>query len=164
MSRAAIFEVQEPIKHGDPTGGNLNKLRDGFEMGEHPELYNIMLFTAVTVWLGPYAASAVVAPFVFTALAVWFCFGCSVALPLSCLQRLLCGFAPVALWPCPYPVCSTCCVVLLLSYVQRLLRGSAPIPFAALAVRCCFYLMYSGCCVALPLSCLQRLLARFAAF
>ena len=74
-------------------------------------------------------------------------------LPLSCLRRLLCGFASVAPWHCPYPVYSACCAVLL-----RLLCGLAPILFAALAVWCCSYLMYSGCCVAVPLSRLRRLL------
>ena len=36
---------------------------------------------------------------------------CCVAFPLSCLQRLLCGIAPIlftalAVWLCPYPVYS----------------------------------------------------------
>ena len=93
--------------------------------------------------------------------------GCSVALPLSYFywQRLLCGLAStlcsaVAVWHCPYPICSACGVVLLLrilctavavwhrplGYLQRLLCGLAcilciavdvwhcPILFAALAV------------------------------
>ena len=119
---------------------------------------------------------------------------CCVGLTLSYLQRLLCGFAcisyspctGVAVWHCPYPICSACCVVLLLSDLQRLLGGIAPILFAellcglasilctafaggiatflfaALAVWSCFYLMYIGCCVALPLSYLQRLLCGLA--
>ena len=61
------------------------------------------------------------------------------ALPLSYSQRLLCGLASilcmaVAVWHCPYPICSACCVALPLSYLQRLLCGIAPILFAALAV------------------------------
>ena len=48
------------------------------------------------------------------------------ALPLSCLQRLLCGSAPIlftalAVRHGPYPVYSTCCVALPLSCLQRLL-------------------------------------------
>ena len=65
--------------------------------------------------------------------------GCCVALPLSCLQRLLCGLTSilctaVAVWHCPYPICSGCCVVLFMSYVQRLLCIMAPILMAALVV------------------------------
>ena len=135
-------------------------------------------------------------PVLFTALALWFCFDLMykrryVALSLSCLQRLLCGFGSilctaVAVWHCPYPVYSACCVAFL-SYVQRMLCGIAPYPvhsargvalrlshvqrllcgivtilFIALAVWFRFYLLYSGCCVALPLSCLQRLFCGFA--
>ena len=90
-------------------------------------------------------------PMMFTALAVGFCSylmcrGCCVALPLSCFQRLLCGFASilwagVAVWHGPYPVYSACCVVLLLCYVQGLLCGIAPILLTALAVWFCFYVM-----------------------
>ena len=94
---------------------------------------------------------------------------------ISCLQRLLCRFAPIlftalAVWHCPYPFYSACCVALplsclqrllrglFLSYVQRLMCGIAPILFTALAAWFCPYPVYSACCVALPLSCLQRLL------
>ena len=90
-----------------------------------------------------------IAPDLFTALAVWWCFyrmcsGC-------CVQPLLCHC--VAL---PYPVCNACCVFLLLSYLQRLLCGTATVLFKALAVLL-LNLMYSGCGVALPLPCLRRL-------
>ena len=97
--------------------------------------------------------------------------GCCVALPLSYLQRLLCGIAPIlfaalagmapilfaalAVWHCPYPICSACCVasplpicstcceVLLLSYVQWLLCGFASILFVAPAMWSCSYLLLS---------------------
>ena len=108
----------------------MNKLRYGFEMGEHPELYNIMLFTRGCVaW--PLCCFSGCCPFrVYGACCV-------------VLLRLLRGIAPVY---------SACCVVL-----HRLLCGLAPILFAALAVWCCSNLMYSGCCVAVPLSRLRRL-------
>ena len=88
---------------------------------------------------------------------------CCVALPLSCLQRLL-GmalmlFTALAVWHCPCSVYSTC-LAWLLCCLQRLLCGIAPILFTAIAwFRS--YGVYSACCVALPLSalsCLQRLL------
>ena len=65
--------------------------------------------------------------------------GCCVALPLSCLKRLLCGFAPVvfaafAVWCCFYLMYSGFCVALPRSCLQRLLCGMAPILITALAV------------------------------
>ena len=67
------------------------------------------------------------------------CSTCCVPLPVSCLQRLLCGFASIlctvaAVWNFAYPVYSACCVVLLESHVQRWLHGIAPILFTALDV------------------------------
>ena len=103
------------------------------------------------------------------------------ALPLSCLQRLLCGIAPVlftalAVWFCVYlmycdwvchdPVYSGCCVVLLISYVKRLLCGVAPLLFTAFAVWSCPCPVHSDCRAALPLTCclsyVQRLLCDIA--
>ena len=129
-----------------------------------------ILCTLVAVWRCPYPVCSA-----GCVTAVRSCFylmysGCCVALPLSYLQRLLCGLdsilgTVVAVWHCPYPVCSSgcdSCVVLLLSYELRLLCGVAPILFAALAVWHCPYPICSACCVVLPLSYLQRLLCGIA--
>ena len=76
---------------------------------------------------------------------------CCVVLPLSCLQRLLCGFASTHV----QRVLCGLRVALPLSCLQRLLCGWAH-------SRTCLHLAVSclqcACCVALHLSCLQRLL------
>ena len=106
-----------------------------------------ILFAALA-WLGSYAVSS----------------ACCLALPLSCLQRLL-GlalllFRALAVRHCPYPpyavsggclafsyaVDSACCVALplsALSCLQRLL-GLVLMLFTALAWHC-FYAVYSAC-------------------
>ena len=109
------------------------------------------------------------------------CSGCCVALPLSHLQRLLCGLltylsTAVAVLRCPYPVCSACCVFLplpvytaccLVLYLSVSILCTAvavwhyPYPVYKLAMWHGPYPNHSACCghcVILLLSYVQRLL------
>ena len=110
-----------------------------------------MLFTALAVWHCPYPPYPV-----YSACWAWL---------LCCLQRWLCGIAPILFtvlaWLGSFAIYSACCVALPLSCLQHLL-GLALMLFTVLAWHWPNP-VYSNCCVSMA-QILFTALARLGAF